>query len=60
MHKFFFYNEFIIFLYMFQALLCSSSGGQNSIIQHLVSSHSVGGSFAPDGHLQSVTIPDAV
>ena len=28
---------------MFQALLCSSSGGQNCIIQHLVSSHSVGG-----------------
>ena len=24
---------------MFQALLCSSSGGQNCIIQHLVSSH---------------------
>ena len=28
---------------MFQALLCSSSGGQSFIIQHLVSSHSVGG-----------------
>jgi len=27
---------------MFRALLCSSSGGQNCIIQHLVSSHSVG------------------
>ena len=26
-------------LIMFRALLCSSSGGQNSIIQHLVSSH---------------------
>jgi len=26
------YNKFIIFLYMFQALLCSSSGGQNCII----------------------------
>jgi len=25
MHKFFYYNKFIIFLYMFQALLCSSS-----------------------------------
>ena len=36
-------NKFIIFLYMFRALLCSSSGGQNCIIQHLVSSHSVGG-----------------
>jgi len=28
---------------MFRALLCSSSGGQNCIIQHLVSSRSVGG-----------------
>jgi len=37
-----FYYKFIIFLYMFRALLCSSSGGQNCIIQHLVSSHSVG------------------
>ena len=27
---------------MFQALLCLSSGGQNCIIQHLVSSNSVG------------------
>jgi len=48
--------------------MCSSSGGQNCIIQHLVSSHSVGGrpvrsrlsTCAPDGHLQSVMIPDAV
>jgi len=64
MHKFLFYNEFIIFLYMFRALLCSSSGGQNCIVQYLVLSHSVGGrpvqTFAPDDHLQSVTIPDAV
>jgi len=43
MHKFLLYNKFIIFLYMFQSLFCSSSGGQNCIIQHLVSSHSVGG-----------------
>ena len=28
---------------MFRALLCSSSRGQNCIIQRLVSSHSVGG-----------------
>ena len=47
MHKFLFSNEFIIFLYMFRALLCSSSGGQNCIIQHLVSSHSVGGRPQP-------------
>ena len=40
----------------------------NCIIQHLVSLHSVGGrpvyrlreDCAPDGHLQSVVIPDAV
>jgi len=43
MHKFLFYNKFIIFLYMFRALLCSSSGYQNCIIQYLLSSHSVGG-----------------
>ena len=43
MHKFLFYNKFIKYLYMFRALLYSSSGGQNCIIQHLVSSHSVGG-----------------
>jgi len=36
MQKFLFYNKFIIFLYMFRALLCLSSGGQNCIIQHLV------------------------
>jgi len=28
MHKFLFYIKFIIFLYMFRALLCSSLGGQ--------------------------------
>jgi len=28
MHKFLLFNKFIIFLYMFRALLCSSSGGQ--------------------------------
>ena len=43
MHKILFYIKFIICLYMFRPLLCSSSGGQNCIIQHLVSSHSVGG-----------------
>jgi len=36
MQKFLFYNKFIIFLYVFRALLCSSSGGQNCIIQHLI------------------------
>ena len=47
MYTFLFYNKFIIFLYMFRALLCSSSGGQNCILQHLVSSHSVGGRPVP-------------
>ena len=54
---------------MSQALLCSTSGGKNCIIQHLESSHyPVGGrpvcrlreECAQDSHLQSVTIPDAV
>ena len=62
--KILFFNEFIIFLYMFRSLLCSSSGGQNCVIQHLVSSHSVDGrpvlTCATDGHLQSVMMPDAV
>jgi len=44
--------------------MCSSSGGQNCIIQHLVSSNSLGGrpvhTCAPDGHLQSLTIPSGV
>jgi len=43
MHKLLLYNKFIIFVYMFRALLCSSSGRQNCIIQYLVSSRSVGG-----------------
>jgi len=70
MHKFLVYNKFIVFLYMFRALLCSSSGGQNCIIQHLVSSHSVGGRLMHrlsessfnlcTCHLLSVVIPDAV
>jgi len=68
MHNFLFYNTFIIFLYIVRTLLCSSSGDQNCTIQHLVSSHSVGGrtvhrctcTCEPYGHLQSVMIPDAV
>ena len=43
MHKFLFYNKIIIFIYMFRALLCSSSVGKNCIMQHLVSSRFVGG-----------------
>jgi len=53
---------------MFRILFCLSSGGQNCIIQHLVSSQSVGGhpmhsplpTCAPDSHLQIVTIPEAL
>jgi len=41
MHKFF--NTFItiLYMYMFRAISCSSSGGQIVLIQHLVSSLSV-------------------
>ena len=49
---FFFFNQldaqtlylktFIMFLYMFWAVLCSSSGGQIVLVQHLVSSLSLG------------------
>ena len=55
---------------MFEATLCSSSGGKIGYIQHLVSSLSVSGRtghrFRADsigalyGRLQRVTIPDAV
>ena len=37
-----YFNTFITFLYMFRALLCSSSGGQTVLVQHLVSSLSLG------------------
>ena len=37
-----YFNTFIIFFYMFRALLCSSSGGQIVLVQHLVSSLSLG------------------
>ena len=33
-----YFNKFTILLYMFRALLCSSSGGQIVLVQHLVSS----------------------
>jgi len=70
-----FHNTFISVLYMFQAMSCSTSGGQIVLIQHLVSSLSVSGhpvhrlrenctsslsTCAPDVHLHRVTIPDAV
>ena len=37
-----YFNTFIIFFYKFRALLCSSSGGQIVLVQHLVSSPSLG------------------
>jgi hypothetical protein len=68
------FDEVIIFLYMFRALLLSSSGGQIVLIQHLVSSLSVRerpvhrfaqiesylSTCAQDGHVQRVTIPEVV
>jgi len=40
--KILYFNTCIIFLYMFRLILCSSSEGQIVLVQHLVSSHSVG------------------
>ena len=37
-----FFNTFITILYMFQAISCSSSGGEIVLTQHLVSPLSVG------------------
>jgi len=45
---------YVTILDMFRAVLCSSSGGQTVLLQHLVSSLSV------NGRLQRVTIPDVV
>ena len=58
---------------MFRALLCSSSGGQIVLIQHLVSSLSLGDcsvnrlreertleACVLNGHLKKVTVSDAV
>ena len=58
MQKFLFYNKFIICLYMFRALC--------ALHQEVKLYHTASGiisplpTCAPDGHLQSVTIPDAV
>jgi len=55
MQKFLFYNKFIILLYMFRALLCSSSGGRivlYSIWYRQLCRWPSG--CVPDGHLQSV------
>ena len=54
----------ILHMYMFRAISCSSTGGQIVLTQHLVSSLSVSDRpvhrCAPDAHLLTVTIPDAV
>ena len=42
MHKFL-YSYNVTVLYMFRAVLCSSSGGQIVFIQHMVSSLSMSG-----------------
>jgi len=66
------FDTFILILYMFRAISCSSSGGKIVLIQHLVLSLSVSDlsvhrlrkcSFsicASNGHLLRVMIPDAV
>jgi hypothetical protein len=69
------FNTFltILYMYMFQVISCSSSGGQIVLIQYLVLSLSISdrpvhrlrenctfSTCAPDGHLQTVTIPDPV
>jgi len=69
-----YFNTFITLPYMFRALLCTSSGGQIVLVQHLVSSLSVDycsvhrlreDSCPPvtcvlNSHPKTVTIPDAV
>jgi len=68
-----YFSTFIIFLYMFRALLCLSSGGQIVLVQHLVSSLSLGDcsvhrlredcpllTCVLNSHLKRVMIPDAV
>ena len=74
MHRFF--NTFItiLYMYMFRAISCSSSGGQIVLIHHLVSSLSVSdrpvhrlrkncncfSTCTLKGYLLKVMIPDAV
>jgi len=58
------FNAFItiLYVYMFRAMSCSSSGGQTVLTRHLVSSLSVSdcSTCALNGHLLTVTVPDAV
>jgi len=67
MNKFLYYNKFIILPYMFRAL-CAHHQEVNlyytasGIVIHVGSRpvHNPLSTCATDGHLQSVTIPDAV
>jgi len=52
------YSYNITILYIFRALLCSSSGGSIVYVQHVVPSLSVSGRTY--GRSQRVTVPDAV
>jgi len=60
MHKFLFYNEFIICLYMFRALCANHQ--EVKIVLYTIWYHHTGRwpSRAPDGHLLSLMIPDGV
>ena len=68
MHKIFFYNKFIIRLYMFRALCAHHQEVKivlYSIWYHHTSRWPSGAQVesrlcAPDGHLQNVMIPDVV
>ena len=69
-HKILFYNKFILFLYMFRAL-CAHHQAVKIVLYSIWYRHTCRwpsgarvesplATCAPDGHLQSVTIPDAV
>jgi len=60
MHEIFFCNKFITRLYMFQALCAHHQ--EVKIVLYSIWYHQTcrWPSSAPDGHLQSVMIPDAV
>ena len=60
MHKFLFYNKFFIFLYMFRAL-CAHHQEVEIVLYSIWYRRTLKVTgCTPDGHLQSVMIPDAV